>query len=350
MENKHQLIYELIINKLPITVSTIKEIGLTENDITEMLESKFLKEVSDMQYELKDIDLLYQYGIKLLKQGYFNKSSICFKKCFETEPNNREYILQLILFSFRTAYYYEIFKIFPLLDKCNSEKDIKDNNIYLYLLSITSKSKMPIEYLERVRKLEEKDLLLSSECEYESKEIENTITSLIIKNKYKYALKLVNDELAKDSSDITKMFILKELLNAALKREDKFKYDLIKFAKNKEYSKIELYLETISKKRLLRSDETYTYMITKAIIKMLKTEKIPPVTAESPHHIYHAIKGNNFRFAKILNYYYKVNNNKADEIDIIDILLSDILELIEQIKLKNNSSDELNGPTLIKQL
>jgi len=91
-------------------------------------------------------------------------------------------------------------------------------------------------------------------------------------------------------------------------------------------------------------------MITKAIIKMLKTEKIPPVTAESPHHIYHAIKGNNFRFAKILNYYYKVNNNKADEIDIIDILLSDILELIEQIKLKNNSSDELNGPTLIKQL
>jgi len=340
--DKNELIYELIIKDLPVTDFTLKEMGFDSEEINNLIDSQFLI-VNNNEYKLASIQPFYKYGLKLILLGNIEKANVCFNKCFELEPTNREYMLRVLVNPLRHADYSKFISFFPLLDTADTEETIKENNMYLYLLSALTR--IPSEYYNRVRNFDYDDLVYSYDCKIENKKMENEIRSLIAKSKYKYALKRANDYISKQKGESARIVLLKELLYKVIELENKFKYELLMFAKKKEYDKIQLYLESKSKKRYLKSNETYMLMISKALINLLETRTIPPVTTQHTIYMYEALKGNNYELAKTLNYFYKKDNNQNSiEDNIINMLITDMIDLTQQIKYE----DEIQGPVLTK--
>ena len=347
MEKKKELIYQLIINDTKLTTSNLEQLGLSKNEISEMVELSFIKQESENEYSLVSIKQLYNYGLKLIITEHINEANRCFRKCYELEPNNREYILQLMIATIKQDRKEDLFKYFSLLDTEDCEKNIKDNNLYLYLLSLVMK--IPYEYHTRVKQFNYDDLLFSNKCEFDNKEKENNIRTLIIKNKYKYALKLLNDSIMEDIEELSKKIAIKELLIKVIEYETKFKYDLLMFAERKEYSKIIDYLKAKSKKRRLRSDEVYILFTVQGIIKILETGKVPEITKTCPKSMYEALKANNYIEAYIFNEQYESRNKTQIGTTLLSILLSDILTLIAKTEQDKEFGIE-EGPTLIKTL
>lgn len=344
--NKNELIYEMMIKEMPLTELNLKQNGFTSEEIKEMINNQFLTEVNG-EYEINSVYSFYQYGIKKITLGYINEANICFKKCLEMQPYNRTYILQQTIDALTMENYKKFFDFFPMLDTKDTEENIKDNNLYLYLACLVTK--VPFEYYERAMKFDYDDLILSPDCQVDYKEEENIIRGFIAKSRYKYALKLVNDFIATKKTDIVKMLVIKEFLHKVIKVENKIKYDLFQFAQKKEYANIVYYLDTRARRRYLKSNEVYIRMLAKTMIDLLETQVIPQVTVNKTSYMYDAIKGNNFELAKNLNYYYKKKNNRESiEGNMINMLLTDIIELINQIK--NEKGMQAEGPTLIKTL
>lgn len=343
--NKQSIIYELIIKDLPLNNLTLKEAEITEIDIQNMIDDNFLKLNFNNEYELSTIDSLYQYGLKMEMLRFANKADICFEKCYKEDPNNELYFQKLILYSLKTCNYKRFFKLFPLLTKEYNEENVKDRNMLIHLLSQVTK--IPHEYYGELKTFDYDDYVLSYKCQTEDKEIKNEIKMLIIKSKYKYALKLTNNFIA--NKETTKLLVLKELLGQVLSVENNFKYDLLLFTQRKEYANIVSYLDTKSRKRYLKNNETYILLVAKAICDLLETRKIKPVIITKTGYMYDALKGNNFELAKRLNYRFKKNNSETIEDNILDVLLTEIVDLIEEIKYEESISEE-KGPSLIKQL
>lgn len=343
-QSKIEIIYQIIIKRLPLTTQVLMEHNLTQEDIAKLIEENMIKQLDTNKFELLETQGLYNYGIKLFLSRNAKSAYQCFLKCFELDNSNRECCMQLMLLQLKLGQISKAFEYFPYLDNISEEKDVYDNNLYLYLFNLLTRC--PEEYVTRLQNIDYDSFLYPRDIKVPFKGDHNSIRQLIIKNKMKKALHLQNNIIAKKIKYSVADEMLKELIIRVVNLEYRFKNQLLEFAQSGNYQSIVSFLTTKSKKRYLTNEETYTYLISKSMIEMLTTETIPPLTNANPNNVYEAISGNNFAQAlhletEILQFY----KHNPDE-NLVYILLSQINELISQL---NQHSQETPAKTFIKK-
>lgn len=328
MENqKIELLFKLVIDDLVITESLLLKNGYTKKEIKELTDMGMIQKQKKKIYKFTGIEKLRQYGVRLLLTNQLKEANICFRKCYELAPNGKNVCLQVLLSAIVRNDYQEAFKIFADLEKIHPEKNIKDNNLYLYLLSILSECNE--EYQERVKSFTEEDLILPHS---NSNKLENDIRIAIVQNKFKYAYQLLNKLIAKDTQYSVKFELIRGLLSQAIERQKELRENLLNLAKNGDYNAIFSILNSKSQNTKLSTIEACISEIAKNIITITQNKTIPPVTNETATEMKDAILGNNFKLALRINREFLNFINASEEDDIINILLVKLNGVIEELE------------------
>jgi len=342
---KIEIIYQIIINELPLNTQTLIEYGFTSAEIECLIDKNVLKQIDINKYELSTIKGLYNYGVKLCLLRNSKAAYQCFSKCFQLDSSNREVCLQLMLSGVRLGRAADALELFKHLEQISEEKDCYDNNLYLYIFNLLTKC--PEEHSERLKSMDYDSYLFPPTSDVPFKDEQNYIRQSITKNKIKNALRLQNDLISKKRQYSVSDELLKEFIISLINLENKFKTQLLVFAKTKNYNAIISFLDTKSKKRYLTNGETFAYLICKAIINISETHVVPPSVVDNTRNIYMAIRGNNFALALKLEKALLKQYNQALNENIVYILLSQINELISELKQPNLEPQE-TSKTLTK--
>lgn len=121
-------------------------------------------------------------------------------------------------------------------------------------------------------------------------------------------------------------------MSQAIDCEKKFKSDLLRFAKNRQYDEIVSSLRNRKQQRYLTNYETYILLTAEAILKVIQTKTIPIPTINSTLDMYEALIGNNFKLALELNKEFIDYARSDNREDIINVLLIDLNMMISELK------------------
>ena len=345
-------IYDIIAQGFILNDETLIMYSFTKEEIKELISLSILIPIDSNRYKISTVNELYQYGLRLLSREHFQKAIRCFQECCILEPNNREYCLRLLLMYLKEKNYNDALKLSYHIETIAPQKYQFDNILYIYLLNMLSdcdnehyyklQNLDPDEYISNIKK-----------NNYSSVDFE--IRKSIILNKFKYAFKLLSDQirLQLDYSIETKVF--REILCQTVTKEEQYKSDILLLIEKDKYQDILNLLNKKRKYRYLNSREMYIYLITESLIKISETRIIPIPTIASTRYTYDAIKGNNFNLAQDLNSEFIISTSKNLQKDPIDMLLNKINNLILEIKLdveneekvKEESNDEIDTKYLL---
>ena len=331
-------IYEMITLGIPLNEENLLFYKIDKDDIKELLSKSLIVylEQDKNQYTVKDLDNLYQYGIKLSVDKQYLKSTRCFYKCYESEPNNREYCLRMLLIYLKENCYQKAMSMFLHIETIETDRFEDENIIYLYLLNMLIH--FEDRYIEKIKNFDPDALMYNDKVNHISEEYCNIRRAIYI-NKFKYAYQLLmeNMHLYRDYSIESKL--LKELLNNVINKEELIKRKLRQSIKKEMYLDVIDILNELKKCRYLNSNEKYIYLITESIINIKNTRIIPDVSVIDTIYLYDAIKGNNFIKAKELNEEYLIKLSKDVSNDLVNILLDRINNLILQIEFESIYDD-----------
>lgn len=343
-KNKEYQIYEIIMLGLKLTKNILKEYSYTDEDIEDLIKDKIIIKENINEYKLINIEGLYQYGLKLLLNLEPRRGNECFYKCHKLDPTHRKSALQIFLSHLKKREYNKYINDFIAVDTINTKENKNNNTLYLYLLNMITT--LPNTYKDRVNNIDIEDITNLDKNNID----ENNIRYAIIHNKFIYAVKLLNDLTAKERVYNVENEVLKELLSQVADMEKEFKSSLYSYAIMEEYQKIVSALELKTKKRYLKSEETYILLTARAIIKVLETNEIPIPTVNKANDLYSALEGNNFTLAlKINNSFIKKMGKNPDK-EVLNILILKINSLIYELSTKEINEELLNPPLIKKRI
>ncbi len=328
-ENLNKL-YEGFIDKNELSTKEVNSYGFNGKDLTDLINQNILKRIRRGYYTLESVNELFSYGKNLMAQKKYNRALECFKKCYELNPRHLGACRRLFLGNINQEKYEDAFKYFKILLDTNDLYDQADNYFYLYLLSILTD--IPDKYKKYVSDLKMKDIkILSNDKRYKDIPQQNDMRLAVLQNKMSYALKQLNNLIAKHGLSNMPEAITKSLLSKAIEAEDKNKKNLTKLIKEQEYEEIIKILEEKNKRHTLSLSDKYALKLTRQIIELQNTKQIPQKTIFQSENLFEAIDGNDYDLAFLLeeNFINKKRLNSSD--DIIYLLLTDICNIIKQI-------------------
>lgn len=350
MDNRKIIeIYEILIKGFSLTKEILNIYKFTEEDIKSLLDGNIIKEIDNNKWELTNIDELYKYGIYLEINQQTCKSEECYRVCYKLDPTNRKVCMQLLLLELKRKNYIGVQRMFSLLENIETEKNKKDNNLILYLLGTMLYSNK--DYQNRIKNITYEDVLISNDMNDGQNKIPNRIRCIILNQKYPYALNLINDLKREKLVYNVEYELLKELIISAINVTREFKFNLRKAARKQDYNQILELLDIKSRNQKLSNMEISILSVTKAIIEIVKTNKVPEIYQSKSNYLSNAIQDNNFKLAKKLNMEFLEKTNQNPNEDILNILLNDIIYLIEDINTKevnitkkcSNQNDEFSA-------
>ena len=247
----------------------------------------------------------------------------------------------------------KVYEMFRLLDETNDIELQKENNLYLYLLSYIAE--VPDEYIIRLSSINHEDLLINSEnTRYEEISTQNKIRINIFRAKFYEVKEMIEKTTYNMFVNETERELLLTLVKLANEKEKQTRTQIESLVKNKGYSDLISLLEKRKEKRKLNIYETYIYIITTAILRIIKINKIPKVTNQNPSNIKEAILGYNFKEALVINK-KDIAEKYEDSKYVINLLLIEINKLINKvineyrIKLENEKKMIMDNINRIKE-
>lgn len=342
------LINTILTKELPLSNNVLLRYGFTEERIEELIKEGILEPTSYKKYKLSKINNLYQQGVKFLLEKDYTIADKCFEICQKIEPENRDVCIQIFLKYIKKRKYQEAYDLFDHILTIEPTKNKIYNNIYLYLVSFLPSC--PKKYLDRVRNINEDDLILPSDNNDKFKNRINTISENIQQSKYTQAIHLINDIIADESKYNVKYQLLKELLLQVSDIEKEYKSKLTYLAEEEAYQTIINRLSEREKERKLTNREKQMMFICETIIDIIDNKNIPIPSIEKTDNLNDAIIGNNFNLAMNLikkepktkeNHPISILLIKANE--IIDIIKQE--EIIDQILEDKSTSEIIYEPT-----
>lgn len=341
-ENLNKL-YNGVIDEKELTTKTLNSYGFNSNDLTDLIKRGTLKRVKRGHYSFISADELFQYGNELINKKEFEKSTKCFEKCYELDPNYPGICYQLFLRSIVQKDYISCFKYFDEMLNTEEKYYKETNNFYLYLLNIVTD--IPEKYEEYVKNLKLEDIIFSPNDKnnyyiYN----QNEIRSLAFSGKFYKALKKLKP-LMNNNKKITSYnnIITNALLSHATVIECTNKNTLLKLSKINNYKQIIKILENQSKKYNLSDFDLYTLKIAKEIVNLRDTKQPKEKTVFETENLYEAIDGNNYDLALEL---IKKHDKETGKKSIIQYLLVDMQYLIKKFSYKPKT---LTKPRKIKE-
>ena len=331
-------LYKILIKGLPLTKEVLDIYNYTVEEITTLKNQGIIKEIAKNQYTLVSADGMYKYGVYLEISGQPKQSETCFHRCLKIDPKNRNACMHIMLIELKRKNYLAIENLFPILEKINKESHQEDNKLYQYLLGVILHYNK--EYQEKMKSVEYDEVLIPNEENNPEIYKQNAIRMAIVKQKYPYAIKQLNDLIRRNIAFNIENEFLKELIIHALRVNNRFKSKLQIYALNKNYENIIKLLEDKSKNQFLGNMETYILNTTESILEIIETNEIPEVICDYSPYMYEALQGNNFRLARDINldFIKKLNQNPKE--DTLNILLDDLIERIDNLSKKIEPKEE----------
>lgn len=330
MKDKIEIIYDLIIRGIKINKELLNIYNFSDDEINKYIEGGVLINDKNDMYKIASVNNLYRYGIKLLLLGKIKRSKDCFTICYRMDPNNREICIQLMNIALKEKNYIGVSKMFDIIKQISPENYIEDNKLYAYLLGIIMEQNS--EYSEILKNTEPDELQISKNNDYPDRIKQNIIRRYITNQRYKMALRSINDLIRENRVYNTELELLKELISQTLKKDEKYKNNIKIAIKTQDYEQVLKLLAIKSQNQYLNNKEVYIQQVTKTLIDIYKTNEIPVITEHNTKFLYDAIKGNNFKLAKVINDQFLEETNQDIKEDSLHILLDDIISLIQSIE------------------
>lgn len=334
--------YDDNINKLSLTTMQLHEYGFNSNDLNQLMENGILKKLEANLYLLKSIDKLYDYGKQMLLEKKMHKAILCFKTCYELDPNHLGACFQLFLKGIQKYDFEKVFELYDKLLSSDNEYYLIDNNYYLYLLSIITD--VPNKYKTKLQNLKLEDIMIpSSDTRFQNIPLQNKIRLAAWKRKFPYVFKQMNDLIKNQNYTLTSRDILAKVLISQAINVEKYSQEVIfNLAKEKKYIELNNYLIDKKQKHGLSIIETYYLKLVNSLIEIKATHNIPTKNIMKKKHLFEAINSNNYKEALKLNKIFNEQNNILNETSTLTLLLEDIWSLILEISKTKLSENIVN--------
>lgn len=357
-KEKLYLIYDLILKEEKITTEKLYSRGISKPDLEEMIQENKLDKTSKGEYTISSNDSLYHLGVSLTNNREYDRGMKYLEKYYELNPLNKEVKLVLISIYISKKQYQKVFPILDELLKTNNKKEQKDYLLILYLLSIICP--YPEKYTDTILNMKYDDFLYT-DTENKNYDItkHNQMRIRIFQNKFNQAEETFNRELINTYSSKTEKDIIRKLLSEVKRLDNRRNEALEQYAKEKQYQSIISLIEKKKSRMRLSLGDEMTYKITKDIIRIKETNKIPRPQTNEAETVKAAIDGKNYYLALQLNNTNKKGMSDSNIRRTVSILLIDINKLISAVlkeykeriaKEKNISETKNNNPLTKKRI
>lgn len=323
-------LYDMIIFGKVLTTQELKNCGFDNNDIKKLVENSVIDRIRRGYYKLIDVEGIFLYGKRLIQGKDYIKADACFEKCYRMDPTHPGICFQLFIKSIKNKDYDSAFKYFDVIFKNNNPHYKKDAYLYLYLLNLITD--IPLEYKNHIKYLEMEDIKIDeSDLRFQDIPTQNRIREAIITKKISLAIKQLN-LLMKEDGITSHNFLTRILLYQAVDIKNSRKETIINLIKEDNYDELILMLNTLKTKQELGLLENTILKIAKDILDIKNKNKIQKKDAIITDNMFEAIEGYNYELALKLCEEFNARKNLNNETNIMHMLLSKIVNLLNEIK------------------
>lgn len=275
--NNEKNMYDLFIDKDVLTTQELLGAGFTNKDLTRLIESGKLKRVKRGLYELENAQGLFKYTQILFSKRYrdLDRAKKGLKRCIEIEPDNGSIHTRLFLDSIVTGDFEQALQSFQVMDKTDNQFYMRDQNLWLYMLSFVTE--LPEEYKQKVKNMKLVDVLtIEKDKRYSDRLLQNRIRNAIFRHNFKEALELSKGSLPNCDKKIGSV-ITEKLLSKVIEvhvRDHDHLYDLIS---NCNYEEAEQLLLGAKELHGINPADEQFLVVLQDLISIIRDKKIPEV-------------------------------------------------------------------------
>ena len=203
-----------------LTTKQLNLYGFNTTDINKLIEGNVIERVKRGHYSFRDTDKLFDYGVKLAKGNNYDLANRTFLKCFELEPNNYKYCLQLFTVCIHEKEYDKAFKLYDRLYKLSNDNEKIDLRYYMYLLNYITD--IPGKYKDMVEGTNYYSIKIPSDDKrYSDVMSYNRARSTAIKGKFSSAWRILHAITIKNRGYTLQDIAEKNLLTQTITEEKK---------------------------------------------------------------------------------------------------------------------------------
>lgn len=343
-ENIIDKIYDAVINDIELTTKELNSYGLNSRDINTLINQDIIRRKKRGFYEISNINFLYNYSRKLLKQKKYEKSQKCFEKILKINPNHFETNFDMFCQSICKDNYEDTYKYFDRIISTTSKFYHTDYNIYLYLLNFITE--VPQKYARYTSCLRLEDLIIDEkDFRYSDVNKYNNVINAMMQRKFSYALHLLNNIIEEKKYKTRQDIIIINLLYDVFMAEKEDKNNILNYVKEKDYDSIIKILDIKSKKVGLSFNEEIINILASDIKYFKNNKYIPKPLKEERFSFREAIDNYNYELALNIRKEYIETYNISCEEDSIYLLLNEICILKKELCLHSNKTIELEDDT-----
>lgn len=305
-KNKLHILYDIVIENDDLNEEILLKNGLSLQDIDQFVYDGVLIENCDLSYKFTDYAELCEYAQVLLVNKEFEKARKALNLVSDMNPRYLKANYRLFYESVFSRDEEYILKSFLRMHITHDQNFIIDNNVCLYLLSFTMK--LPPIFKQYLKTLRYKDMTFSNE-EYEYSWI-NSVYDNIYKNKFKFALKNINDYINQNGYSNMRCSLVKLLLKRTIDTQKEYIPSITSLIENHQYEEA---LEILKNKPNITALEKIFILILENIILVKETNLHIKNTDFQSSNVFNAIMRGNYNLALEIstNKDKNTNNNKS---------------------------------------
>ena len=320
-----------------LTTKQLNLYGFNSTDINKLIEGNVIERVKRGHYSFRDTDKLFDYGVKLAKERNYDLSNKIFLKCYELNPNNYKYCFQLFAVYTHEKKYDKVFKLYDKLYNLSNDNEKVDLNYYMYLLNYITD--IPEKYKSMVNSANYYSIKIPSDDErYSDVMSYNRVRSNAIKGKFSSSWRELYEITIKNRGYNIQDIVEKNLLTQAITEEKKSHKKVNALVNGKKYDEVIDYFENKRKKHKLNVIEEYIIKLSETYLVIKNSSTIPTEKNINTDSLFEAIQANRFDLALKINDEFNKKRDISNEDNTLNIILTDICELINSLK-KSNPSD-----------
>lgn len=329
-------IYNGVAEGIDLTTKQLNLYGFNTTDINKLIEGNVIERVKRGHYSFRDTDKLFDYGVKLAKGNNYDLANRTFLKCFELEPNNYKYCLQLFTVCIHEKEYDKAFKLYDRLYKLSNDNEKIDLRYYMYLLNYITD--IPGKYKDMVEGTNYYSIKIPSDDKrYSDVMSYNRARSTAIKGKFSSAWRILHAITIKNRGYTLQDIAEKNLLTQTITEEKKSRKVVNSLVSEKKYDAVIDYLENKRKKHKLNTIEEYIIKLSESYLIIKNSSTIPIEKNIDTDNLFEAIQSNKFDLALKINNEFNKEREIANEDNTLNIILTDICKLINSLKKSNTN-------------
>lgn len=330
-------IYDLILDNQKLTEKSLMNLGLSKEEINDLVNNQVLRRKRRYEYEIVSVE---DYGAYLYKNEEYDKLNQFNIKKFEQNKEQLDYSLDAIRSSLDVQELdksYDFFK--AIKGKDILPRPIENRLFYLFSYFI------PLDKNEqnRLNDLTENDFMfeIPSVDENFSVSFENKITEYILSERYLNADQLLKRNHAYSAKSTTIAKITRSLMHQAMLVREKRISEVKELVDKKDYEQVVNKIELLPVRTTQYERNIVTLLLD--YMKIKETKEIPISDLDSSNFIFEYIEHKNYQNAlRLLN--VRFNRSTTDiqknKYDIFKTILTDVLDLINDIKEETNQQEE----------